>query len=110
AAERLRAALFAPEKPRRLPSPAAETLRGGRARGRLVGGNLSVLAAGIGTGESRPAHNGIVVLEDVDEEPYRLDRLLTQLLRSGWFDEAAGLALGSWTGCGPDHVVRAVLW
>ena len=109
AAERLRAALFSPNELRRLTSPKAETLRQGRARGHLVGGNLSVLAAGIGTRESVPARGGIVVLEDIEEEPYRLDRMLTQLLRSGWFDGVAGLALGSWTGCGPDQVVREVL-
>ncbi|WP_024873857.1 S66 peptidase family protein [Saccharomonospora piscinae] len=110
AAEHLRTTLFAPCARRTLPSPAAEPLRAGLARGRIVGGNLSVLAAGVGTRESRPAHGGIAVLEDVGEEPYRIDRLLTHLLRTGWFDDVAGLALGSWSDCGSDPgAVRAVL-
>lgn len=110
AAEHLRLALFEPHTPRPLPSPRAETLRGGRARGRLVGGNLTVLAASVGSTESCSARDAIVVLEDVDEEPYRIDRMLTQLLRAGWFDGVAGLALGSWTDCGGDcAVVRDVL-
>ena len=43
------------------------------------------------------------MLEDVEEDNYRLDRFLTQLLRAGWFDDVAGIALGSWVGC-PDNV------
>jgi muramoyltetrapeptide carboxypeptidase len=111
AAEHLRSALFEPQTPRRLPSPRAETMRGGRARGPLVGGNLSVLAASVGGPEFRPARGAVVVLEDVDEEPHRIDRMLTQLLRAGWFEGVVGLALGSWTDCGTDcAVVRDVLW
>lgn len=110
AADHLRKVLFDPVGARTLASPAAETLCPGRARGRLAGGNLSVLAAGVGAPEFRPARGAIAVLEDLDEEPYRIDRMLTQLLRAGWFREVAGLALGSWTDCGNDRdVVREVL-
>ncbi|KIF71148.1 peptidase U61, partial [Streptomyces sp. AcH 505] len=42
-------------------------------------------------------------------EPYRLDRILTQLLRSGWLDGVAGIGLGSWAQCGPYEEVRALL-
>jgi muramoyltetrapeptide carboxypeptidase len=45
------------------------------------------------------------MLEDVGEEGYRLDRLLTQLLRSGWFEGARGVVLGGFTGCGPPEDV-----
>jgi muramoyltetrapeptide carboxypeptidase len=47
------------------------------------------------------------LLEDVGEEPYRLDRILTQLVRAGWFSPVSGIVLGSWTGCGD---VASVLW
>ena len=43
------------------------------------------------------------MLEDLEEDNYRLDRFLTQLLRAGWFDDVAGIALGSWVDC-PDNV------
>ena len=46
------------------------------------------------------ADGAIVVLEDVSESPYKIDRLLTQLRRSGWFDGVRGVALGSFVDCG----------
>ena len=84
-------------------------VRPGVAQGLLVGGNLTVLAAGLGTGFSRPAAGGIALLEDVDEQPFRLDRVVTQLLRSGWFDGVRGVALGQFTRCGDPEVVRLLL-
>ncbi|TVT30005.1 LD-carboxypeptidase [Amycolatopsis rhizosphaerae] len=107
ASEGLRRMLFGPAAPVVL--PAAEALSPGIARGPLTGGNLSLLAAGLGTPEQRGATGAIVLLEDVEEQPYRLDRMLTQLLRAGWFDGVAGIALGSWTGCGEPEAVRAVM-
>ncbi len=77
----------------------------GVVEGVTVGGNLTVLATSVGTGHLRPAADQIAVLEDVGEQPYRLDRSLTQLLRSGWFDGVRGVALGRFTDCGdPAHV------
>jgi muramoyltetrapeptide carboxypeptidase len=67
-----------------------------------VGGTLALLASTIGTAESRPGGGGIVVLEDITEPAYRLDNLLTQLLRSGWFDGVRGIVLGTWVDCGDD--------
>jgi len=82
----------------------------GRAAGPLTGGNLSLLVALLGTPYAPPPARGrIVLLEDVGEQPYRVDRMLTQLLMSGWLDGAAGLALGSWTDCGDPVRLRAVL-
>jgi muramoyltetrapeptide carboxypeptidase len=50
--------------------------------------------------------DAIVLLEDINEDAYRIDRMLTQLLRAGWFDEVAGVALGSWLGCpGAEDVI-----
>ncbi|GAA3464108.1 LD-carboxypeptidase [Saccharothrix longispora] len=66
----------------------------GTARGAAFGGNLSLLF------DTPPPAGAVVLLEDVDEEPYRLDRMLTGMRRTGWFDDVAALVLGSWTGCG----------
>ncbi len=75
----------------------------------LSGGNVAVLAAGVGTPAAGSASGGIVVLEDVGERPYRLDRALTQLLRSGWFEGVRGAVCGEFVDCGPPAEVRAVL-
>lgn len=72
---------------------------GGRATGVLVGGNLTVPTAA----------GAIVVLEDVGEQPYRLDRALTQLAQSGWFDDVRGVVVGEFTDCGDPAAVRALL-
>jgi muramoyltetrapeptide carboxypeptidase len=69
-------------------------LHGGMAEGRLIGGNLSLLCASLGTPYA-PAFKGrILFFEDVSEKPYRLDRLLTQLLNAGIFAQVAGVAVG----------------
>ena len=81
----------------------------GTAQGVLVGGNLTVLAAALGTPLVRPARDGIAVLEDVDEQPFRLDRVLTQLVRSGWLAGVRGVALGQFTRCGDPALVRLLL-
>jgi muramoyltetrapeptide carboxypeptidase len=90
--------------------PRARALVGGRATGVSTGGTLSLLAAALGArGVPPPPDGAIALLEDVTEEPYRIDRLLTQLLRAGWFDRVAGIALGSWQECGPPEEVRDVV-
>lgn len=69
-------------------------LRGGMAEGRLVGGNLSLICASLGT-PFQPSFKGkILFFEDVSEKPYRLDRMLTQLLNAGIFSRVAGVAVG----------------
>lgn len=108
--DHLRGTLMAPETVQVLGSPTARTMVPGRARGRTLGGTLSLLAAELGTPGARPgAAGGILLLEDVGEEPYRLDRHLTQLLRSGWLDGVAGIVLGSWAECGPYEELRPLL-
>jgi muramoyltetrapeptide carboxypeptidase len=77
-----------------------ETIVPGAAEGVLLGGNLSVLAAEVGTSSVRLAKGGIVLLEEIDEEPYRIDRLLTQLVRSGWLEGVHGIVCGAFTNCG----------
>ncbi|MFE0171048.1 LD-carboxypeptidase [Streptomyces sp. NPDC059002] len=111
AQEHLRTTLFAPEETRviRAASPRATTLVGGRARGVTLGGCVSLLAAELGTPGARvSARGGLLCLEDIGEEAYRLDRILTQLLRARWLDGVAGIALGSWQECGPYDEVRAL--
>jgi muramoyltetrapeptide carboxypeptidase len=95
--DRLRDLLFEPESVKDLFAPVGvRTVVAGTAEGRLLGGNLALLAASLGTPTfARP--EGIVVLEDVSEDGYRVDRLLTQLLRSGWFDQVTGLVIGDFS-------------
>ncbi|MFI9158462.1 LD-carboxypeptidase [Kitasatospora aureofaciens] len=109
-AEHLRRTLFDPAATTVLTSPTASALVPGRAHGVTAGGCLHVLAAERGTPAARPSFAGsILILEDVNEHPYQLDRLLTQFLRSGALDGVAGIALGSWEGCGRPERVRDVM-
>lgn len=109
AQQHLRAMLFRPTSGLVLSGPSVSTFVGGTAEGVLVGGNLSLIVAGLGSPESIAPDGAIVLLEDVTEAPYRLDRLITQLLRVGWFTGVSGLALGSWVGCGELSAVHDVL-
>ncbi|NUR67648.1 MAG: LD-carboxypeptidase [Streptomyces sp.] len=109
AQEHLKATLFAPETVRTIAS-GGTPLVSGRARGVTLGGCLCLLAADLGTPHARPsARGGLLCLEDVGEETYRLDRYLTQLLRAGWLDGVRGVLLGSWQDCDPYAGVRALL-
>lgn len=102
----LRRMLFAPAQ---APPYEGTPLLPGTATGPLVGGTLSLLVSGVGVVPPPPA-GAIVLLEDVNEQPYRIDHFLTHLLAAGWFDRAAGIALGSWEKCGKDpQAVRDVL-
>jgi len=108
--EHLRRTLFEPERVQKIASATARTMNGGTATGITVGGTLTLLAAGIGTPDHRAdVAGGLLLLEDIGEEPYRIDRALTQLRRAGWFDGLAGVVLGSWADCGPYEEVREVL-
>ena len=78
-------------------APLARTLRGGRATGQLVGGNLALLAALAGTPYAPDYTGAILVLEDVGEANYRIDRMLQQLRLSGALDRLAGIAFGQFT-------------
>ena len=105
----LRALLLDPAAVLSLTPSRVPSLVPGRVEGVLVGGNVALLAAGLGSADSVPAAGSIAVLEDVDEEVYRLDRLLTQLLRAGWFDDVRGVALGQLLGCGSVESLRALV-
>ena len=85
----------------RLAPPAAATLVPGQARGRLLGGCLSLIAASLGCPEQLDARGAILLLEDVIEPPFRIDRMLTQLRRAGVFDGVRGVVLGDFPACAP---------
>ena len=89
--------------------PHAVTVVPGTACGVTVGGTLSLLTSSLDTGTSRPARGGILLLEDVDEEPYRVDRMLTQLRRSGYLDGVAGIVTGTFHNCGPPELIHDIL-
>ena len=76
-----------------------ETITTGRTRGRLLGGNLSVLAALVGSPYLPSWKNTILFLEDVGEEIYRVDRMLTQLKLAGILEQLAGLIFASCSDC-----------
>lgn len=76
------------------PVEGAETLVGGSAEGPLLGGTTTVLAAGLATPWALDARGAILLLEDVDEEPYAIDRLLVQLGQAGVLTAAAGIVVG----------------
>lgn len=82
-------------------------LSGGKATGELFGGNLSVLCSLLGTGFLPDWKGKILFLEDVKEEPYRIDRMLTQMKMTGMFDEVKGIVLGVFRDCIAEEPDRA---
>lgn len=75
------------------------TINGGKAKGELVGGNLSLLTSLIGTPFEIETKNKIIFIEDVGEAPYRLERMLTQMRMSGLLDNIAGVVIGKCDDC-----------
>jgi muramoyltetrapeptide carboxypeptidase len=101
-AECLRQMVTKPRPAGILPFPAigpsrAETLVPGVAEGRLVGGNLALLASTVGTAYQVDARGAILFVEEVGEAAYRVDRMLTQLLLSGALDGVGGIAVGAFS-------------
>jgi muramoyltetrapeptide carboxypeptidase len=81
------------------------TISEGEAKGELVGGNLSIAASIIGTPYDIDFSGKIIFLEEFLEEPYRIDRMLTQMIQAGKFEKASGVALGVFKMCesNPDN-------
>jgi muramoyltetrapeptide carboxypeptidase len=73
----------------------------GKGKGRLVGGNISVFSTLVGTPFEPELKGRILFLEEVGEEPYRIDRWLTQFLLTGKLSGLVGVALGKFHDCGP---------
>ncbi len=77
--------------------PRAHTMHGGKGRGRLIGGNLSVMHAMMGTPFEIETDGKLLFIEDVGEAPYRVDRMLQTMRLAGKFDHVAGVILGQFT-------------
>jgi muramoyltetrapeptide carboxypeptidase len=97
----LHRALTDPAPPGALPWALTATgaTGGGQKRGVLVGGNLTLLAHLVGTPWQVPAAGAIVVIEDIGETPYAVDRYLTRMLLAGAWDGAAAALVGDFTRC-----------
>lgn len=90
------------EKAKDSPLYKTETIVKGKARGRLIGGNLSLLAAMAGTPFGLKDLKGkILFIEDIGEFPYRIDRMMTQLRQSADLRQLSGVALGIFEDCNP---------
>lgn len=76
-----------------------QTLVGGAGEGALIGGNLSLVASTLGTPYEIDTAGKILFLEDIEEEPYRIDRMLLALKHAGKLRACAGIVLGAWTNC-----------
>jgi muramoyltetrapeptide carboxypeptidase len=110
--EHLKKALFVPEPLGLLANPEEKdplnpehvlrTVAPGSARGPLVGGNLTLISATMGTPYEIDTRGRILLLEDIGEAPYRIDRMLVQLELAGKLREAAGIVFGTCTDCGTD--------
>lgn len=79
-----------------------ETLVEGKASGPVIGGNLTLLVSTLGTDYELNTKGKILFIEDIDEEPYKIDRMLNQLKMAGKFGDAAGIIIGDFKNCGPD--------
>lgn len=99
AAASLRRALTDPTPLGALSGPALRSLHAGQASGPLVGGNLSMVSASVGTPDEPDTTGALLLLEDVGERPYRVDRMLRHLRRAGLVDRAAGLVFGEFVDC-----------
>jgi muramoyltetrapeptide carboxypeptidase len=78
---------------------AREVVQPGTAEGPLAGGCLSVIVATLGTPYAVQTHGCLLFLEDVNEKPYRIDRMLTQMRQAGALDYVAGIIFGEMSGC-----------
>jgi muramoyltetrapeptide carboxypeptidase len=77
------------------------TITPGTARGRLLGGNLTVLTSIVGSPYAPGFRDAILFLEDTNEAPYRVDRMMTQLKLAGILDQVKGVVFGECTECDP---------
>jgi muramoyltetrapeptide carboxypeptidase len=106
-----RAALFGNKPLGLLPNPPdsdplrpdhrLRTVRPGKARGPLIGGNLTLISTTLGTPYEIDTRGKILFIEDIDEQPYSIDRMLTHLRLAGKLDQAAGIVVGECKDCKP---------
>ncbi|SDL06724.1 S66 peptidase family protein [Natronincola ferrireducens] len=97
-------AITKPEAMGSIENPAGiemECLVEGEAVGEVAGGNLALVTATMGTPDEIDTKGKLLFLEEIGEEPYRVDRMLTQLALAGKLQEASGIILGDWNDCEP---------
>ena len=76
-----------------------KTLKNGKVKGVLTGGNLSLICSTLGTNYEINTKNKILFLEEIEEEPYKIDRMLIQLIQSKKLSDCSGIILGSFKNC-----------
>lgn len=89
---------------------AAEIMQPGTAEGVLVGGCLSALVASLATPYEIQTAGRLLLIEDVNEKPYRIDRMLTQLRQAGKLDAVAGVIFGEMAGCTAEPDESMTVW
>jgi muramoyltetrapeptide carboxypeptidase len=94
--------LMDPEPLGKISNPQGEevvTINGGIAEGTIIGGNLSLIVATIGTPYEIDVKGKLLFIEEIGEEPYKIDRMLNQLRLSGKLEDASGIILGDFNNC-----------
>lgn len=92
------------------PSHMLRVIHEGTASGRLIGGNLTLISTLMGTPYEIDTRGSIFFTEDVGEEPYRIDRMLTQLKLAGKLQDSAGIIFGECHDCGPADYKPSFAW
>lgn len=87
---------------------ALQTENPGKVSGRLVGGNLTLLASLLGTPYEIDTTDSILFIEEIEEEPYRIDRMLNQLRLAGKLQRAAGFVIGHFNQCEPKTPAKSL--
>jgi muramoyltetrapeptide carboxypeptidase len=95
-----------PTEEQKIPLGKLRTVVKGKTKGFLQGGNLSILASLVGTPYMPSLAGAILFIEEVGEEAYRIDRLISQLLLSGALANVFGVVIGSLAGCKPEGQAR----
>jgi len=93
--------LTRPEPAGRMDIPGVNVLKTGTAEGTLTGGCLTILSLSIGTPHAIKTRGSILFLEDIDEAPYKIDRMLTHLKQAGCFKGVQGIVFGKMVNCQP---------
>jgi len=101
--ESLRQVLFGTTQ--EIVAPGNANNKPGVATGRIVGGNLSLLSSVLGTADAPDTTDAILVIEEIGEYWYKIDRMIVQLKRSGKFDKLAGLVIGYFTDMADDATI-----
>ena len=86
------------------------TISPGTARGKLVGGNMTLISTTMGTPYEIDTKDRILFIEDVGEQPYSIDRMMTQLALAGKFRDAAGIIVGKCAGCNDKGLNPSKIW